>query len=137
MAAHRPPAGGNQTLVATAERQYVVQEHRREQQVHWDLMLQLEQTLATWQAPAPPRDWPGRPWPCRKLPDHRLAYLTYQGPIRGGRGEVRIVARGTYEPLEEGQQLWRARLSGDLRGGLDLTRQRDDQWQMTFNGEVA
>ncbi|NQU74842.1 MAG: hypothetical protein HQ546_00840, partial [Planctomycetes bacterium] len=28
--------------------------------------------------------------------DHRLVYLTYEGPISGGRGRVQIADRGTY-----------------------------------------
>ncbi|MBI1336348.1 MAG: hypothetical protein GC164_05240 [Phycisphaera sp.] len=30
----------------------------------------------------------------RRLPDHRRAYLTYQGPVSGGRGRVLRVGRG-------------------------------------------
>lgn len=36
----------------------------------------------------------------RPLPDHRAIYLTYEGPISGGRGEVRRVAQGVVHRLE-------------------------------------
>ena len=31
---------------------FVVQEHRKEQNIHWDLMLEEGEHLATWQTPA-------------------------------------------------------------------------------------
>ncbi len=34
------------------------------------------------------------PTPMNRNPDHRLHYLNYEGPIPGGRGEVRCVEKG-------------------------------------------
>ena len=32
-----------------------------------------------------------------RLPDHRLAYLEYEGPVSGNRGVVRRIDSGKYE----------------------------------------
>ena len=68
--------------------------------------------------------------PARALPDHRLDYLTYEGPISGGRGRVRRVDSGTFERLEWGPDRVRGNLAGGqlvgevvlYRAGLGLTR---------------
>ncbi len=36
------------------------------------------------------------PLPLRQLADHRLAYLTYEGPLSGNRGSVQQIDAGTY-----------------------------------------
>lgn len=54
--------------------------------LHWDLMLEHDQVLLTWSLDSEPA------LPCRiqatALPEHRLAYLDYEGPISEDRGEV-------------------------------------------------
>ena len=54
--------------------------------------------LWTWAIPANPLDQP-LPLECvaERLPDHRAAYLDYEGPISGNRGQVKQVASGSYE----------------------------------------
>ncbi len=67
---------------------------------HYDFMLEAGPALATWQLA---RNClalgEGESAPARKLPDHRLAYLTYQGPVSGGRGQVKRVCEGTFKTL--------------------------------------
>jgi hypothetical protein len=65
-----------------------------------------------------------RPQTLRALPDHRRAYLTYQGPVSGGRGRVRRVDAGRLEWLGRGRQgrCLRFRLAGRrLRGTFRLS----------------
>ena len=96
---------------------YVVLEHRRDG-VHWDFMLEVEPggALRTWAVDAPPA--PGLTLPARALADHRAAYLDYEGEVSGGRGRVRRVDRGAYEPVDWGPDLVRVRLSGGQLVGL-------------------
>ena len=70
---------------------FVIQEHRRGTDVHYDLMVRRPdaQALWTWRLSSLPG--PGRVLDAERLPDHRLAYLSYEGPVSRGRGEVRIV----------------------------------------------
>ena len=68
-----------------------------------------------------------------RLPDHRRRYLTYQGPLTRGRGEVRRVEAGTVHPM-----LWtaeRAVLRVALRhwdGRADLRRLTDERWALVL-----
>lgn len=75
---------------------FVVLRHEWEG-VHFDLMLEQGGVLRTWALPEPLGD--GRTIAARALPDHRAAYLEYEGPISGDRGEVRRIAEGRFEVL--------------------------------------
>ena len=60
---------------------------------HFDLLFEWEpgEPLTSFRCPA----WlpsPGDEW--EERPDHRRAYLDYEGPIAGDRGSVRRVAAG-------------------------------------------
>ncbi len=115
---------------------FVVQEHRKDQDVHWDLMLEKGERLATWQTPAPPEQWSEIPLPCQKLVDHRLKYLTYEGPLSDNRGTVCMVAAGTCLPQLVSENNWQIRLEGDsITGNLGLLKIREEHWQLTFQGE--
>jgi hypothetical protein len=83
---------------------------------HWDLMLERHGVLMTWRLAELPPAWSRveQPNPLPKeteappvrLPDHRLAYLDYEGPLSGNRGEVCRYDGGTYDVLKEsGEQL--------------------------------
>jgi hypothetical protein len=104
---------------------FVIHVHSGYGPTHYDLMLHEEQALATWQFDASPADLrPGESLPCRKIQDHRAAYLTYEGAVSGGRGDVKALDRGRYEPLrcEEGRR--EVRLKGELlRGRFELRRE--------------
>jgi hypothetical protein len=70
------------------------------------------------------------------LPDHRLAYLDYEGPISGGRGSVRQRERGSYDWLWDSSDGLAVRLAGErLRGVVRLTRLSGDEWAAMCEGE--
>jgi hypothetical protein len=77
---------------------------------HYDLMLQVHDKLFTWALPDLPRA--DLQTTATRLPDHRLAYLDYEGPISGGRGEVRRVDSGNYKPREWTESLVICELQG-------------------------
>ena len=87
---------------------------------HWDWMLEQGEKLWTWQLLKLPVRWQaaleGKPLQLEptiatqtvsihKLADHRLAYLDYEGPISGGRGEVERCDQGTYQILHQDEKL--------------------------------
>mgnify|MGYP001068462537 CR=1 FL=1 len=97
---------------------FVVLEHRWDG-VHWDFMLEVGGGLATWAIGAPIHF--DRDLPARKLADHRIDYLTYEGPVSRDRGTVRLLGSGTFHALEWETDLVRLRLEGDqLVGGASL-----------------
>lgn len=74
---------------------------------HWDLMLENRGILLTWELPELP---PG-PLPAsferlgiRRLPDHRIAYLDYEGPVSNDRGTVKRVDFGEYQLTEKASE---------------------------------
>lgn len=90
---------------------FVILEHRWAG-VHWDIMLEREPggPLRTWAVDT--EIVPGEIQAARVLGDHRASYLEYEGEVSGGRGSVSRVDHGTYERLDWGPDLVRARLSG-------------------------
>ena len=110
---------------------YVVQEHDAPQGVHWDLMLEQGDHLATWQVPVAPEQWGDAAILCPKIFDHRLRYLEYEGPLTQDRGAVRIVARGGFRYVEQRDDFYRLQMTGDLTGELQLERD-GDAWLMTL-----
>lgn len=95
-------------------------------------MLEVGPVLATWQLPVSPvQIGQGQEIPATKLPDHRTAYLEYEGPVSGDRGRVRRLDKGEYELVERREDLWRFRLRGEqVAGDFQLTRQAENSWQL-------
>ncbi len=112
---------------------FVILHHTGPGPEHWDFMLEEGEGLATWQCPTNPADLPpGGTLRCRKLPDHRIAYLTYEGPVSGGRGQVRRVQEGSYHQLAVGENHRRVHLEGHTLLGLVELRQDqpDNGWSL-------
>lgn len=97
MTAKHSEGSAREQHAPAAKRRFVVLEHDSPRGRHWDLMLELEGRLRTWALAAPP-DTPGL-IPANALPDHRLVYLEYEGPISGDRGEVHRWDAGAYHHL--------------------------------------
>lgn len=82
---------------------------------HADLLLENGATLLAWRLPLPV-PLKGT-MPATRLPDHRLVYLDYEGPVSRDRGRVRRIDAGefTWASREEGRlvlDLVGARLGG-------------------------
>jgi hypothetical protein len=83
---------------------------------HFDLLLEAGPVLKAWRLLAEPV--PDAWVPAEPNADHRLMYLDYEGPVSGGRGEVRRWLAGTYrgELGDEWAVEW-DRGTLELRGG--------------------
>ena len=75
---------------------YVVLRHEQIPDPHFDLMFEQDDAsgagLLTWRSPVWPISGAVR---LERLNDHRVEYLTSDGPVSGNRGVVRRVAAGT------------------------------------------
>ncbi|HTV48756.1 MAG TPA: hypothetical protein VMG59_09975 [Phycisphaerae bacterium] len=108
---------------------YAILRHSRQQDVHWDLLLELPERalLATWQMHTDPAGWNGSSkgefsTTVRALPDHRRIYLEYEGPISGDRGQVTRVEEGQFQLLEIMENKLVMELSGkSFHGRIELT----------------
>jgi hypothetical protein len=112
-----PPGGGGGGAAGSGVAvRYVVLHHTGVVPEHFDVMIQLPGAakLMTWRILAPPETW-GREMPAaERLADHRLAYMTYEGEISGGRGTVTRVAEGEAEYFASATRAFRLRLYGDI-----------------------
>jgi DNA polymerase Ligase (LigD) len=98
---------------------------------HWDFMLEAGGMLRTWAIETEPV--PGQIIPAEALSDHRLEYLTYEGLISGGRGQVTRWDTGTYQTLEESAGIWRGALSGGkLQGEVSLEQIQAQRWKFSW-----
>ncbi|OPX24012.1 MAG: hypothetical protein B1H04_03060 [Planctomycetales bacterium 4484_123] len=114
------------------ERRFVIQLHTTAGGRHYDLMLQAGKALATWRLETLPAELgPGQHVEAIALPDHRLAYLDYEGPISRGRGSVRIVETGSYRLEAQEEGCWRFELLGrNFDGQFILRRLAGERWSL-------
>ncbi len=119
----RPPQLGEAASAFTGR--FVVLRHEMpahaQRSSHWDLLLEAGPVLAAWELPCPllaSRETSGPiTGPARRLPDHRVLYLDYQGPIAGDRGHVTRVAAGVHHTHFEPTNL---RCPSDVRWIIEL-----------------
>jgi len=75
---------------------------------HWDLMLQDQDRLLTWELASRPEV--GATVRATRLPDHRLTYLDFEGPLSKNRGIVSQWEKGRFQWLTQSQSQWIVRL---------------------------
>ena len=104
---------------------------------HWDFMLERDGVLCTWELRALPLQWSNsedtaeEAMQVTRLPDHRIDYLEYEGPVSNNRGSVSRVDSGTFEFVRQGDNYWEVRLLGaKVRGSVRL-ESLGDSWTMT------
>tara|TARA_R110002095_G_scaffold157083_1_gene136326 strand:- start:1073 stop:1447 length:375 start_codon:yes stop_codon:yes gene_type:complete len=117
--------------------QYVILRHDFPE-LHWDLMLEHAGVLKTWRLPAPPEIDPASDLSsidliAEELPDHRLAYLEYEGPVSGNRGEVSRWDHGTFSFLELNDGVIVALLTGEELAGRVTLKKMDEKNQWSLN----
>jgi hypothetical protein len=82
---------------------------------HWDLMLEHSGTLLTFELTRVPSG--PTMLDTRRLKDHRMDYLEYEGHISGNRGQVYRIDRGRYRELHIQDQSHARRFQYELNGG--------------------
>ena len=82
-------------------KQFVISEHTTPNGIHWDLMLEMDDCLWTWRLNTPPAEIiKNKPIPAERIHDHPKRFLTYEGPVQNGTGQVTIADKGFYEISE-------------------------------------
>ncbi|MBN2473468.1 MAG: hypothetical protein JXB62_02580 [Pirellulales bacterium] len=118
--------------------QFVILRHNSPRGLHWDLMIESGGVLRTWALSQPPA--PGAEIACESLPDHRAAYLDYEGPISGERGSVSRWDHGTCRIVEQGEAAWILELSGQKLRGRAIVGQSPEApqaWRFSFTPRPA
>jgi hypothetical protein len=92
---------------------------------HWDLMLEDGEALLAFRLLELPTA--GRPTVAAEaLARHRIEYLDYEGPVSGGRGDVRQVDAGAFRWLERTPLRASLEAAGQvLRGVVTLDGDRE------------
>lgn len=101
---------------------------------HYDLLLDTGELLSTWAMDTPPNAH--APVQAQKLPDHRRAYLDYEGPVSGNRGMVSRYEAGTYDTVSEDEDRLVISIAGQhLHGQLIIARAADgaDTYRVSFS----
>ena len=99
---------------------------------HFDLLFEFGPVLRTWALPQPPNAI--TPMTCDSLPDHRPAYLDYEGPVSNNRGHVTRWDAGTYELISSSEDEWLLELNGDkIHGAVRIhrTSSGSNEWLFT------
>lgn len=109
---------------------YAILEHDHPA-LHWDLLLEAGPTLRTWRLAVPPA--PGQRIAAGASFPHRVLYLEYEGPVSGGRGQVRRWDAGTFTWRRDEAACVAVDLEGGrLRGTLTLTQVAAEAWEAAF-----
>jgi hypothetical protein len=101
---------------------------------HWDLMLEAGAVLRTWALTEEPRT--GSELVAEPLADHRVAYLDYEGPVSGGRGEVSRWDHGNYSLDGESDERLDFRLDGrrlKCRATLSPAPESGGRWRLRLS----
>jgi hypothetical protein len=101
-----------------------------ERGLHWDFMLETGDVLRTWALAEPPAE--AIAIAAEALPDHRLAYLDFEGPLTGDRGAVTRWDQGSYELVSQRDGELVVELFGERLEGLVTLSRSDDSspaWQ--------
>lgn len=103
--------------------------------LHFDLMLEEAESLRTWRLPTPPQA--GITIKGEVSFPHRLAYLDYEGPVGGGRGQVLCWDRGIYTVVSASDALVEVHCQGQkLRGTLYLLHRAGNDWDVTYTPDA-
>ena len=113
-----------------ASGKYVIQKHTRGEDIHWDLMLEADSALETYRLALPPEKLTKETSPAVKIFGHPLRFLTYEGPVNKGEGNVGIADRGTYNVTCQKPNHTELKITGQiLQGQFILSQMADNKWQ--------
>ena len=106
-----------------------------ERESHWDFMLEDGDHLLTWAFDKSPIETGSGE--AIQLPNHRLAYLTKEGPISGDRGTVQRIAAGTFEwNLREPDAITVELAGKQIASSVRLERASETVWQWKLTGSA-
>jgi DNA ligase D-like protein (predicted 3'-phosphoesterase) len=110
-------------------RTFVMHRHTQPNSVHFDFMLESDDHLLTWRVNTPPDQITDQPAQATKILNHPKKYLTYEGPVQNGTGEVAIVDKGSFALSKECKGKLEFELTGNiLTGAFTLTQTSGDNW---------
>ncbi len=120
------------------DKRFVIQKHTQGKNIHWDFMLQLGETLQTYRLDKAPEEVLHQTASAVRILNHPLKFLTYQGPVNKGKGNVQLTEAGTYQIIHQKHNRIELNLNGQiLKGKFTLTHIKNDDWQFTRDSPPA
>jgi len=107
-------------------KKFVIQEHKKEGDIHWDLMLESGGFLETYRLDIRPEEIASRPANAQKIFDHPMKFLTYEGSVNKGKGSVIIADAGTYRIVKETDKTIEMNLNGKILNGVFELRRSEN-----------
>lgn len=98
---------------------YVIHEHHAKR-LHWDLRLEIDDTLKSWALPKSPPEAEGERRLAVQVDDHPIEYALFEGEIPAGNygaGRVRIWDSGTFEIIDRKEKKIIVNLNGERLKG--------------------
>ena len=97
---------------------------------HYDFLIKKNDILQCWQFSSIANIEIGELIFCKKIFDHRLKYLNYQGPISNNRGKVQIIQNGFLEIIIQEDNLVRFRIDSELlNGNFEIRKIQSEAWE--------
>ena len=94
-------------------------------------MLEKNEILETYRVGLPPEQWADKPVEAVKIFDHSPKFLTYQGGVNKGKGQVKIADSGTYEILTQAEDNRKLEFTGKiLKGKFELLQVEGEKLQL-------
>ena len=114
------------------KKQFVISEHTTPTGAHWDLMLEMDDTLWTWRLKIPPAEIKNEPIGAERISDHPLRFLTYEGPVQNSTGRVKIADKGPCQIIEQTENTLVFESQGTiLKGTFSLSKtQNTSLWTL-------
>lgn len=113
-------------------RRFVLLRHEGHGAAHFDLMLEEDAALATWQfTTSPALLKKNGTLPCQRLADHRKAYLDYEGSVGGNRGNVTRLDSGACEIISADDERWSVEILGKQVSGRFAFTRRAHGWELS------
>jgi len=104
-------------MMCYQSKKFVIQEDKKAGDIHWDLMLESDGFLETYRLDAPPEEIASRPANAQKIFDHPIKFLTYEGSVNEGKGNVSIADAGTYRIVKKTDETIKINIDGKLLDG--------------------
>lgn len=112
---------------------FVIHEHTQSGQTHWDLMLERGNVLQTWRLDKAPYENPDIIL-AEKICDHDKKFLSYDGPVNNGLGNVKMIDVGIFQIIQESESRIQFNLSGkNLSGEFILKQMNKEQWRLSVH----
>ncbi len=81
------------------------------------MMLQAGSVLITYRIDKPPEEMISGTSEAQRIADHDIKFLSYEGPVNKGLGDVAMCERGKYTIVEETSQFTRIEFCGNIISG--------------------